>query len=131
MTRQRKGFVLLEVLLAVAIFAIGVITLGRCVSNCVAAERLKMEDEHARQILENRVAELQSGAIPLGKETTDILKAPFESWKLKQSSVPLDRKNETDQPLTGLLAVTLEVTWPSDGETHARSVTFYAVSRVP
>src|SRR5258707_1385616 len=57
MNSNRKGFVLLEALVAVAIFAIGVIALGRCVSNCLAAERLRFEDARSRQVLENRLAE--------------------------------------------------------------------------
>ena len=51
---KKRGVMLLEAMLAVAIFAIGVITLGRCVSNCIAAERLVQEDALARRALENR-----------------------------------------------------------------------------
>lgn len=131
MTARQNGFVLLEALLAVAVFAIGVIALGRCVTNCLAAERFKTEDAHARTVLENRVAEIQSGAVPIAKESTESLQPPFTNWKLKEKAVPLNRKNELDQPLNNLLTVTLEVSWPSDGETHTRSVTFYAVPRTP
>ena len=127
MNSPQKGFVLLEALLAVAIFAIAVIALGRCVSNCLAAERLRFEDARSRQVLENRLAEIQLGAAPLAKESTEILKSPYAGWKLKQTAVPLVRKNELDQPLTGLQAVTLQVTWTSDGESHSRELTFYAV----
>ena len=34
-----RGFLLLESMLAVAIFAIGILALGRCVENCLKAER--------------------------------------------------------------------------------------------
>lgn len=128
---SRRGFVLLEVLLAVAIFAIGVITLGRCVSNCIAAEQLKAESDRARQVLENRVAEIQSGAVPLTKEITEPLKAPFAGWILHQKAVPLDRKNELGQPFQGLFAVTLDLTWPSNGQKNSRTITFYAQSNTP
>jgi len=131
MTMSRRGFVLLEVLLAVAIFAIGVITLGRCVSNCVAAERLKAESDRVRQVLENRVAEIQSGAVPLTKEITEPLKPPFAGWVLRQKAIPVDRKNELGQPFQGLFTVTLELTWPGYGETNSRAVTFYAQARTP
>ena len=60
---KKRGVMLLEAMLAVAIFAIGVITLGRCVSNCIAAERLVQEDALARRALENRWAEIESGAV--------------------------------------------------------------------
>ena len=36
--KRAGGFMLLEALLAVTIFAIGVLTLGRCVSGCLSAE---------------------------------------------------------------------------------------------
>ena len=126
MRTSLRAFVLLEVLLAVAIFAIGVITLGRCVSNCIAAEKLKSEGEYARQFLENRIAEIQSGATPLNKEIDEYLKGPSTGWKLHQRAVPLERKNELGQPLQGLFAVTLDLTWPSGGEACSRSITFYA-----
>jgi hypothetical protein len=42
---------LLEALLAVTIFALGVLVLGRCVSGCLSAVRLKEEDALARRAL--------------------------------------------------------------------------------
>jgi type II secretion system protein I len=126
MNSHGKGFVLLEALIAVAIFAIAVIALGRCVSNCLAAERLQFEDARARQVLENRVAELELGAVPITKSSTETLKAPYDGWKLTETAVPLVRKNELGQKLADLQSVTLQLTWKSDGETHKRELIFYA-----
>ena len=58
---RRGGFVLIEVMLGVMIFAIGVLALGRCVNNCISAETLREETERARLALENRMAEVEAG----------------------------------------------------------------------
>lgn len=127
--RAGRGFILLEALLAVAIFSLGVFALGHCVSNCLAAERLKFEDALAQRALSNRFAEIIGGATPVAKETTEELKQPFEGWKLKQTAVPLQRSIGDGEKLAGLMAVTLEVSWVSSGETQRRISTFYVRAR--
>ena len=128
---KTRGFMLLEALLAVAIFALGVLTLGRCVSGCLAAERLKEEDALARRALENRWAEIESGAVPLSRESTEELKAPFEGMKLKTTGVAVEKTNEKAEIIEGIFAVTLSVTWASDGEEQAKELTFYFYPRQP
>src|SRR2546421_337530 len=58
-TPSRAAFALYEVLIGVAIFAIGVLALGRAVQNCLNASTLNAEEERVRQILSNRMAEIQ------------------------------------------------------------------------
>lgn len=128
---RRAGFVLLEAMLAVAIFALGVIALGRCVSSCVAAERFKAEDARARRVLENRMAEIEAESVAANNASEEKLKAPFEGMTLKQKRVILKKKNEKKAEMTGLYAVTLEVTWLSDRETQSRQLTFYVHPRKP
>ena len=132
---RQCGFVLLEAMIAVAIFAIGVLALGKSVSGCVAAQQFKLEDGLARRALENRMAEIEAGAVvimppgPGGSSgQADELKAPFEGMKMKQSVVVVKKKNEDEQDITGILGVTLEVSWKSGGETHAKELTFYVQS---
>jgi len=124
---KERGFVLLESMLAVAIFAIGVLALGRCVSNCMAAERLKHEDALAGQVLANRMAEIEGGAVLLTNAAPEILKSPFDGMKLKESSGLLKMKNEKDQDLPGLFTVTLVVTWNSGGDPRQKALTFYVL----
>ena len=132
---KKRGVMLLEAMLAVAIFAIGVITLGRCVSNCIAAERLVQEDALARRALENRWAEIESGAVVLGAQgggstsSTDELKGPFAGMKLKTVSVPVKKKNEKEEKIEGISAVTLTVTWESDREEQSKELIFYVYPR--
>ena len=124
------GFVLLEALLATAIFALGVISLGRCVSNCIAVERLKAENIQAQRILENRVVEIEAGAVLPSPESVESLPPPWTGWKLRQSLAPVEKKNENGQPFGGLKVVRLEVSWRSGVETPSRSLTFYVQPRL-
>ena len=128
---RRAAFVLLEAMMAVAIFAIGVITLGRCVSNCIAAERFKVEDARARRVLENRMAEIEAESVAVGFATEEKLKVPFEGMTLKQRRVELKKKNEKKVERTGLYAVTLLVTWLSEREPQSKQLTFYVHPRKP
>src|SRR4051795_9321505 len=67
--RRRSGskyaFALYEVLLGVAIFAVGVISLGRAVENCLNASTISAEENVVRQILSDRMAQVQAAsAVP-------------------------------------------------------------------
>jgi hypothetical protein len=128
---RRRGFVLLEALLATAIFALGILTLGRCVSHCLAAERFKAEDVRARRALENRAAEIEAGAVLLTKPLTEDLKEPFAGLKLEQTTVAVKKVNEKKEELSGLLTVTLRVSWRSDDGPQSRELIFYALPRNP
>src|SRR5437870_4030345 len=58
--RSRFAFALYEVLLGVAIFAIGVVALGRAVENCLNASTISAEESAVRQILSDRMAVVQA-----------------------------------------------------------------------
>lgn len=128
---RRHSFVLLEAMLAVAIFALGVITLGRCVSHCLAAEQFKIEDVRARCVLQNRMAEIEAGVVSLKKPITEELKAPFAGLKLEQTVSAVKMINEKKEELTGLLAVTLRVSWKSGRDPQSRELIFYVQPREP
>src|SRR5256885_7152352 len=55
-----NAFALYEVLIGVTIFAIGVVALGRAVENCLNASALSAEEARVREILWNRMAEIQT-----------------------------------------------------------------------
>lgn len=126
--RNDHAFWLLEAMLAVFIFSIGVLALGGAVHNCLVAQRLTQDDVRARLALANREAEIEAGAVPLA-DSTEELKDAFAGMRLKQTRVPLKRKNEKNQDITGIFAVTLEVTWKADGQDLSRELTFYVYPR--
>lgn len=123
---RRRGFLLIEVMLAVAIFAVAVIALGRCVENLMAAQVLKEEDEQVRRFLDGKIAEIEAGAVPVSDGgTTEEVKDWLPGAKLKTKRTQLKRKNEKDQDLFGLYVVDVELTWLSEGAEQKRSVAFY------
>jgi hypothetical protein len=128
-TRGRASFILIEAMLAVAIFALGMLTLGHCVTNCIAAEQFKVEDARARRALENRIAEIEAGARSVLELSKEKLSGSFAGLTLLQRSAPLKKRNEKNEELTGLVAVTLEVAWSSGGETRSRQLIFYVHPR--
>lgn len=127
--RHDRAFWLLEAMLAVFIFSVGVLALGGAVNNCLVAQRISQDDVRARLALSNRAAEIEAGSVKLADSATEDLKGAFEGMKLKQTRVELKRKNEKKQDITGIFAVTLVVSWKSDGQELSRELNFYVYPR--
>jgi hypothetical protein len=114
-------------MLAVAIFALGVLSLGRCVSHCLVAEQFKMEDARARRVLQNRMVEIEGGVV----SSQEPIIEKIAGMRLEQRARPLEKRNELDEELVGLQAVTLRVTWDSGKTPHSRELIFYVQPRDP
>jgi Tfp pilus assembly protein PilV len=127
MQRDRKStiaFALYEVLIGVAIFAIGVLSLGRAVQNCINASTLNAEEERVRQILSNRMAEIQvTPGFPDSSKETKV-KTGYGPVKLIQKTTPAGLK-EDNVDLAGITLVTLTAQWTRDGIDQSRSLQFY------
>ncbi|MGA3169729.1 MAG: hypothetical protein ABSE62_01840 [Chthoniobacteraceae bacterium] len=124
---RSRAFVLLEILIGVMIFVLGVLALGRCVGNCVAAEGARQETERARLALENRMAEIEAGEIATDTDRTDDLDDSFSGMTMKQSRVPVAAKNEKNQDILCLYQVSLEVDWTSENEPQSSAISFYVL----
>jgi Tfp pilus assembly protein PilV len=122
---RRRAFVLIETILAVGIFSIGILALGQCVQNCVLADTAKEQDNRARRALENEMALIESGAKPLAESSTEELKGMFDGMVLKTTRTLLKEKNEKNQDIVGIYAVRLQVGWKIGEEQQSRSVDFY------
>ena len=123
--RRTRAFALYEVMLGLSIFVIGVLMLGRSIQNCLRANTLAAEEDRVRQVLANRMAEIQATpGIPDEQKETKI-DIGYGDMKLIQQSVPANLKNEKDFELTGLNKVTLSVQWMSGGHAQTKRIAFY------
>jgi hypothetical protein len=127
--RLRGAFLLLETMVGVAVFAIGVLALAKCVYNCLNAEVARKQDQLARMALENRMAEIESGAETVEEPKEDKLKGTFEGITLLSSRKPFPYKNEKDQDLPGLFIVDLEAKWKAPDGAQSKSISFYVLQQ--
>ena len=123
--RRIGGFLLLETILAVAIFAAGVLAIGWCVQNCLRAERFRREEGLAQRALANYMVQIETEALPLTDKMTEQLKGAWTGMTMNITRQPLELRNEKDQELFGLYKVTMELSWKSGGETISRNLSFY------
>ena len=120
-----RAFALYEVLIGVTIFAVGVLALGRAVENCLNASTLNAEEERVRQILSNRMAEVQAG--PDFPDATKELKIDtgYGIVKLIQKNVPAGLTEPGNVQLSGINLVTLTAQWIRGGITQSKQIRFY------
>jgi prepilin-type N-terminal cleavage/methylation domain-containing protein len=125
MRRNKKGFALYEVLMGLAIFALGVLALGRAVENCLNASTLNAEEDRVRQILSNRMAEVQAtpGFPDPAKEFN--IDTGYGTVKLIQKSGPAELEEDDGVQLAGVNLVTLTVKWKRGGAEQSQQIEFY------
>lgn len=125
MWRSNRAFALYEVLIGVAIFAAGVLALGAAVENCINASGLSAEEDRVRQILSDRMAEIQATpGYPDNKKETKVATG-YGEVILVQQSVPAGLKGENNTELTGINLITLTAQWKRGGVQQSRKVAFY------
>ncbi len=125
MRRSKTGFALYEVLMGLAIFALGVLALGRAVQNCLNASTFNAEENRVRQILSNRMAEVQAtpGFPDAAKEFT--VDTGYGMVKLIQKSAPAELEENNGVPLAGVNRVTLMAKWTRGGAEQSQQIEFY------
>ena len=123
--RGQIGFALYEVLMGLAIFALGVLALGRAVENCLNASTLNAEEDRVRQILSNRMAEVQTapGSPDPAKEFN--VDTGYGTVKLIQKSAPAELEEDNGVQLAGVNRVTLTVKWKRGGAEQSQQIEFY------
>jgi hypothetical protein len=123
--RLARAFALYEVLLGMAIFMIGVLVLGRSVENCLRATNISAEDDRVRQILSNRMAELQvSPGLPDESKETKI-DTGYGEVRLIQKAGPAGLRDDQDLEMSGITRVVLTVEWGRGRQLQSRKVEFY------
>jgi Tfp pilus assembly protein FimT len=122
--RKTRAFALYEVLLGLAIFAVGVIVLGRSVQNCLNASTISSEEDRVRQILANRMAEIQTAPVVPDENKETKVDTGHGEARLIQVSVPAGLKDDKNLEMGGIRRVTLRVEWNRGGP-QARKIEFY------
>ncbi len=125
----RRAFLLLEAMLAVAIFAIAMLALGRCVQNCLRSEKFRREEGLAQRALANYWVQVENGAIPLTDKATEELKGAYTGMTMNMTRTPMELRNEKDQDLFGIFEVNLELSWKVGDEPITRSMNFILYPR--
>jgi Tfp pilus assembly protein PilV len=123
--RTFNGFALYEVLLGVTIFVIGVLALGRSVENCLNASALNEEENRVRQILANRMAEIQTAPLRPDNSRQTKIDTGYGIVKLSQKSAAAELKDEQGFDLGGISLVTLTAEWSRQGVTQSKQIVFY------
>jgi hypothetical protein len=123
--RGQIAFALYEVLMGVAIFALGVLALGRAVENCLNASALNAEENRVHLILSNRMAEVQTTpGLPDEKKEFNV-DTGYGTVKLIQISVDAGLKDDNDADLSGLHRVVLTAKWIRAGIDQSEQIEFY------
>jgi Tfp pilus assembly protein PilV len=125
-TPSAAGFALYEVLIGLTIFVVGVVALGYAVENCLNASTLNAEEDRVRQILSNRMAEIQ--ATPGFPDAAKELKVDtgYGVVRVIQKSAPAKLEKEKDgTELSKINVVTLTAKWTRGGIEQSRLIEFY------
>jgi Tfp pilus assembly protein PilV len=123
--RSAYGFALYEVLLGVAIFAIGVVALGRAVENCLNASSISAEESAVRQVLSDRMAEIQATRVVPDAEKEFKIKSSYGTVRLIQKSAPAALTEPDNTLISGISLVTLTAYWQHAGVPQSKQIQFY------
>src|SRR5262245_10358293 len=124
-SRSRFAFALYEVLLGVAIFALGVIALGRAVQNCINASTISAEENVVRQILSDRMAQVQAASAVPEAEKEFKIKTSYGRVTLTQKTAPAALTEPDNTLITGINLVTLTAHWDHAGVPQSKQIQFY------
>jgi len=123
--RSKYAFALYEVLLGVAIFALGVIALGRAVENCLNASTISAEENVVRQILSDRMAQVQAASAVPDAEKEFKVKTSYGRVILSQKAAPAALTEPDNTLITGINLVTLTARWEHAGVPQSKQIQFY------
>jgi Tfp pilus assembly protein PilV len=111
--------------MGLAIFALGVLALGRAVQNCMNASTLNAEENRIRQILSNRMAEVQTARESPDPAKEFTVDSGYGKVKLIQKSAPADLEEDNGVQLAGVNRVTLTAKWVRGGAEQSQQIEFY------
>ena len=124
-SRSKYAFALYEVLLGVAIFALGVISLGRAVQNCINASTISAQENVVRQILSDRMAQVQAAlAVPESEKEFKVT-TNYGRVVLTQKTAAAAMTEPDNTVINGINLVTLTARWEHAGVPQSKQIQFY------
>ena len=126
--RQGKktcGFALYEVLIGLAIFVVGVFALGRSVEHCLNANGLSGDENRVRQLLANRMAEIQASPVNPDTSHEDKIDTGYGVVRLLEKATPEQLEEPDNTVVSGISRVTLTAQWKRAGVPQSRQLIFY------
>jgi hypothetical protein len=120
-----RAFALYEVLIGVAIFAIGVVALGRAVENCLNASSISSEERAVQQILSDRMGVVQATPTVPDAEKEFKVNSSYGPVRLVQKSAPAGLTESGNVLLNGINLVTLTAHWQHAGVDQSKELQFY------
>ena len=124
-SRSKHAFALYEVLLGVAIFALGVISLGRAVQNCINASSISAEENVVRQILSDRMSQVQAALAVPEAEKEFKLTTNYGRVILTQKTAAAALTEPDNTVINGINLVTLTARWEHAGVPQSKQIQFY------
>jgi len=124
-SRSKYAFALYEVLLGVAIFALGVIALGRAVQNCINASSISAEENVVRQILSDRMAQVQAASVVPEAQKEFKVGTSYGNVILTQKTAPAPLTEPDNTIIDGINLVTLTARWQHAGIPQSKQIQFY------
>ena len=124
-SRSKYAFALYEVLLGVAIFSIVVISLGRAVQNCLNASTISAQENVVRQILSDRMAQVQAAAGVPEPEKEFKLTSNYGRVILTQKTAAAALTEPDNTVINGINLVTLTARWEHAGVPQSKQIQFY------
>ena len=123
--KSKRAFALYEVLLGVAIFALGVISLGRAVQNCLNASTISAEENVVRQILSDRMAQVQAASVVPDPQKEFKVRTSYGRVILTQKTAPAALTEPDNTIINGINLVTLTARWEHAGVPQSKQIQFY------
>ena len=123
--KSKQAFALYEVLLGVAIFALGVISLGRAAQNCINASSISAEENVVRQIMSDRMAVVQAAKAVPDAEKEFKINTSYGRVILTQKAAPAALTEPDNTIITGINLVTLTARWEHAGIPQSKQIQFY------
>jgi len=125
----RRGFLLLEVILALGVFGIAATGFAVALHRMAAAAQMAQNELRITRILDSALDEtLSLPVLEEGEVTSSVGETGIE---LKTSVTPLDKlENDEGQLLQEMFAIKVEARWRADGQWKQRDVETWRYGRM-